>query len=414
VIPVLGECVVFAKVKEEKVKENESHNDRVVVAAQQEIRRPMGGALLVIVSTGFGLVLWLLVDSLVISHFLLDPDSERQAYLLQDHGWYTLAPSVRAAAQWGKAIYPLSTDSNGFRNDPLSPPSSRPADILFLGDSFTFGINGPWDETFVGIFEKKTHKAVVNAGVGSYSPTPYLYQYKHALSAGALRTPHTVIVGLDISDVQDEAAVWQDGENHPEKQPKALALLGKAFDRFKQPSPLKAFIRSNFRATRSIYHLLFQARVPVPSPDYVFNFNRSAFTWKDWNEIQSVTDSEDPYERLGYQPGGVRGGLAKIREKLTLISQLAQENSSNMWILIYPWPAQLRYSDAVFDWQKFNTSLCEEIRCRGVINTFPIFRAQARGIDWYDRFYIRGDVHFNALGNQIIADTIIAKINSSR
>ena len=145
--------------------------------------------LLVTVSTGFGLALWLLVDSLVISRFLFDLDSERQAYLLLDHGWYKLAPSVRVAAQWGEAIYPLSNDTNGFRIDPLSPTSPRPADILFLGGSFTFGINGPWDETFVGIFEKETHKAVINAGVTSYSPTPYLYQYKHALSAGALRTP---------------------------------------------------------------------------------------------------------------------------------------------------------------------------------------------------------------------------------
>src|SRR5262249_3496911 len=143
-------------------------------------------------------------------------------YLRHEDGWYTNKPELTSAPfGFGTTFYPVSTDANGFRIDPTQPPV-RPAQVLFLGDSFTFGINGPWDDTFVGIFQRKSGMSVVNAGVPSYSPTPYLFQYRLAVAAGVLTKPHTVIVAIDVSDVQDEAAIWRDGEHHPQMAREAM------------------------------------------------------------------------------------------------------------------------------------------------------------------------------------------------
>jgi hypothetical protein len=76
-------------------------------------------------------------------------------------------------------------------------------------------------------------------------------------------------------------------------------------------------------------------------------------------------------------------------------------------MVIYPWPAQLRYGQAVFDWEQFARDLCAEIKCRGLVDVFPRFRAEARvHADWYSRYFVVGDVHFNALANRMVAEEV--------
>jgi threonyl-tRNA synthetase len=124
-----------------------------------------------------------------------------------NNGWYELKSNFIGKDQYGPNIFPVMTNDYGFRKGPNSPNGGK-HEFIFLGDSFTYGINGAWNETFVGIFEAQSGKMVLNAGVSSYSPSAYLFQYKKALKNGALSAKHTVIVALDISDVQDEAAFY--------------------------------------------------------------------------------------------------------------------------------------------------------------------------------------------------------------
>ena len=395
------------------------------------------------VSVALGIFACLLLDFFVISP--LTPETDDQyGYVGYEDGWYTLAPNVRVASAWGETVFPWRTDANGFRIDHHQISASRPADLIFLGDSFTFGIGLPWEDTFVGIYERTSRRPVINAGVTSYSPTAYLWQYKRAISAGALRASHVVIVAIDISDVQDEAAIWEEGQDHPRKRDRASSSP--------QPIPrieptLKSFLSSRLPGTRSIYRMirywLFsgeETTQKVPVTEMV----RSSFTWRPWSEIEPRRASgvryeqvgyqplgvqggrlakiremlatissipwENKYEQVGYQPLGVRGGLAKIRERLATISSIARENKSDLWILIYPWPAQLLHPSAIFDWEKFNVDMCHDIQCRGVINTFPRFRLLAGSNDWYEKLFIHGDVHFNKFGNQVIADEIMAAV----
>jgi hypothetical protein len=387
-------------------------------------RRPTSQEfLLLTASTIVGILLWLLFDFFVISALIKDQEeSGKAASILYDHGWYTLAPNAHATIRWGRDNISVCTDSNGFRIDCRSIAQPQLAEVLFLGDSFAFGEANQWEDTFVGIFERKTHYSVINAGVGSYSPTPYLWQYKRALSTGLLRPHPTVIVSLDISDVQDEAAVWDDGPDHPIKQPMWMELCAKLECRTRSWDPrqsaLREFLSSQFLATRQIYRFfrdLSGGHKNEPPPNIVFDQLRSAFTWRDWSQIENgsnITYGVAPINQLiGYRPLGVQGGLAKIREKLKSISVIAKENGSSLWILIYPWPAQLRYPSTVFDWERFSNELCAEIGCRGVINTFPSFRSQASGIDWYSKFFVWGDVHYNRVSNEVVADEIIAAMN---
>jgi hypothetical protein len=213
-----------------------------------------------------------------------------------------------------------------------------------------------------------------------------------------------VIVAIDISDVQDEAAIWEDGQDHPRRRnPPPIPRI--------EPT-LKSFLGSYLLGTRSIYRMIRTRLFGNQQTKPIRDTFRSAFTWRDWNEIEPGDKNEQVliYNRIGYQPLGVRGGLAKIRERLATISSIAHENKSDLWILIYPWPAQLEHPSTIFDWEKFNVDMCHDIQCRGVINTFPRFRSFTGSNDWYEKLFIHGDVHFNQFGNQVIADEILATV----
>jgi hypothetical protein len=364
--------------------------------------RAVSNLSIILASVVVGLTLCIAADGLLLSRFISDPDFiGPDLYRRTTDGWYMLSPGLKKApSAWGKSRYPVSSDAHGFRVSD-DGPVSRPSHYIFLGDSFTFGINGAWPDTFVGMFEQTAKASVLNAGCYSYSPTAYLFQYRNALAAGLLWPHHTVVVGLDISDVQDEAAVWTDGIDHPVRiaRPERAEQAEQAEQA--EPSSLRKFLSSHFIVTKSVYRLLRYGR---PSDVWVFDSRRSAFTWRTWSEIEDPDPkATHRYDRIGYRPRGIAGGLSRVTEKMRLIAEEAERNGGEIYVLIYPWPAQLRYGQQVFDWEKFASDMCSEIRCRGLINTFPLFRDEP---DWYERFYIAGDVHFNTAGSAVVANAL--------
>jgi len=57
------------------------------------------------------------------------------------------------------------------------------------------------------------------------------------------------------------------------------------------------------------------------------------------------------------------------------------------------------------------SDLCKELRCAGVINTFPTFREiAAHDIHWYGNYFVEGDVHFNMQGNTVVSNEIAKTI----
>src|SRR5208283_3237928 len=111
---------------------------------------------------------------------------------------------------WGKNSYEFFTNSLGFRDDrirqvPLTDAKPR---ILMLGDSFTES-KTPWRDSYVSkVAVHFPQYDFLNGGVASYSPSNYLNVTRMVLAAGV--EVDEVIVFIDISDVQDEAAFYRD------------------------------------------------------------------------------------------------------------------------------------------------------------------------------------------------------------
>ncbi len=99
-------------------------------------------------------------------------------------GWYSLKKNFKGKGSWGPELnFDVISNQYGFRskNPEAKYSKNKPADILFLGDSGTFGAMGPWEYNFVGQYSESTNSNIINGGLFSYSLTPYLYQYKKVL-----------------------------------------------------------------------------------------------------------------------------------------------------------------------------------------------------------------------------------------
>ena len=323
---------------------------------------------------------------------------EQKPYLEGDHGWYELKRDFVGSDSWGSKVYPVKTDHFGFRmNDQQDAVTAGEADVIFLGDSYTYGISGRWSETFVGMLERKLGRRVVNGGVSSYSPTVYLYQYQKALDAGILSKRHSVVVALDISDIQDEATRWESSSPHP-------ILLSPPPMNADSEAGLVAKIKSRLLFTQRIAQYL-RHHTGSDAPDTsIYDMPRSAFTWKSWDQLDQETYP------TGYAPLGVSGGIQRTTSQIIELDKLVKQNNAKLYFLIYPWPAQIKHGTAKMDWERYVNDMCKKLSCAGVINTFPAFKQiAAHNPSWYKKYFIEGDVHFSTLGNSVVFGEI-AKI----
>lgn len=315
-------------------------------------------------------------------------------------GWYELNPGYRGEDRYGKLTYKVNTDANSFRSSEpghnADQQSSNPA-VFMIGDSFIYGVGSDWADTISAQLSALLKTRVINAGVNSHSPTPHVHRLKQLLNRGAIPAKAIIIMAVDISDVQDEATRWRDGS--PTPIDRSVSSAASATNT--QPSQANESFYSpkNFKLSHQIYYF-FEAIVKRYIDNIqVRNLSRSAFTHRSWQSL-----------REEYQPLGVSGGLKRIENKIKAAALISQSNKHPFYLLIYPWPAQLAYANA-FNWNEAISSFCQPPECNGVINTFPDFKAMKNdNKNWQNTYYISGDMHFNATGNRLIAESIAAKL----
>lgn len=341
----------------------------------------------------------------------------RSLYINKPNGWYELNTLFSGEDRYGPHRYPVATDAKGFRI-PTTPPqlpitgSDRklPA-LLFLGDSFTYGVASRWEESFVGQVARQYPGPVINAGVNSHSPTPHRFRLQRLFATGGVPAGAVVIMAIDISDVFDEASRWQPGSAEPSDRSSQVAapaatrqVIERQNRRQQEADAAPFFSPRNFQLTHRIYYGLEALYKRFFDHWQVRNNHRSAFTHRPWEELDAA-----------YGPLGVAGGLRQLRQQIQAAARLSASHGHRFLLLIYPWPAQLAYSSA-FNWERWISESCQAPDCSGVINAFPAFRAQVApdpsAAAWQERLYLRGDMHFSAEGNAVVARTILNTLHS--
>jgi hypothetical protein len=322
---------------------------------------------------------------------------------------HVLMPNCSERAIWGADPYEFSTNSIGFRDERIRkvPASDARPRVLLLGDSFTQGMIA-WRDSYAGkIAAALPQYDFLNGGVSSYSPSNYLNVARMVLARGI--EIDEVIVFMDTSDVQDEAACYRDVDaSGAVTSPVVTRRIESSYGNWRDS------VSESFALTSCLLRLLDRLLVRfgyynliVDHMGNVFDMERAAWSYRKVNE------SAPAYQ--GYAPLGVERGIAKEKAKMTLLWQELAARGIPLSVVVYPYPAQILHDTAdsreVLIWREW----CEG-KCKRFLSLFPAFVALKercsriqRGC-WYMQSFVFGDYHYNAAGNALVADAIITSL----
>ena len=379
---------------------------RDVLPREGEAKSVIRGALLlgsVLISIIFFFALDGIFSAIVLHRHRL-PGAGATCFQRDDERHHSLVANCQCERHWGKRSYPFATNNLGFRDQqtrdvPLAVDTPR---VLLLGDSFTEGMDS-WPDSFVGqLAARYPQYDFFNGGVESYAPSNYLNVTRQLLDRG-LKFDE-VIVFIDLSDAQDEAAFYRD------KDPSgAVDGPAKIVHNHNWYSSLRAFITEHLLITNGVFDHL--ERLAVKHGIYelnvgngqLFDLPRSAWTYR------AVSDSE-PYD-IGYAPLGLEAGLRKEETKMTQLWQLLQQRGIPVSVVVYPWPAQIAHdkidSRQVQMWRDWCNGKCQRF-----ISVFPEFFAVKEACPpgkagcWYMQEFIFGDEHYSSAGNALVAGAV--------
>ena len=282
---------------------------------------------------------------------------------------------------WGKLVYRICTNGHGFK-DRCDGRSVTNYDFAFIGDSFTEAIGMEFEDSFVGRFALESQASVANLAVSSYSPVVYINKVKDVLKRG-VRFDH-LIVFVDISDLQDDSALYRRGAGGE------IVDVGEVMEGGGS-GPVLKFVVENFQLTVMAYRLGAQALSSLKPRVIPINLDRSNWTF----------DPNSP----GYGDYGVENAILLSVSYMDELYGILSSQGIKLSVGVYPWPDQI-FNDTLKAnrqsqiWRTF----CEN-RCEYFIDTFPVFEkleSELGPTGVYEKYFLEGDVHFNKAGNELI------------
>jgi len=290
----------------------------------------------------------------------------------------------------------IFTDEQGLRIGKNTRKNFKEKVFIF-GDSFAFGVGLKFEDTFTGILENKIKDFdFYNFAVGSYSPAVHLFNLEKQIQLK--NYPSKIIMLLDMTDVYDEAVRWKGNLGKPILSNTSL---------YEASNRKEKFFHKNFKVSRLFLHYInYQLRIYrfKNNPENLKKIKTSlqaGFTYRNLDELGNY-----------YQGGIFTRGLEKIREKIFLISNIANKINSEFYLVIYPYGETIEFGQDKFNWENFAEEVCQNKKCK-LINTFNTFiNYKKNNKNWYSDLFFVGDEHFNVGGNKLIADELFLKIFS--
>ena len=330
--------------------------------------------------------------------------SVREAYYRRAHPIYhhDLAKNIsNYTAEWGKQDYQVDTNSLGFKDSsnlsiPLVTKNHR---ILLIGDSFTEGVGIKFEDTFAGLLKqdfKQQNIDVLNAAVSSYSPIIYYRKIKYLIEEVGLKFD-SVVVLIDLSDIEDEALGYQFDSNENVISQGSAANLGAAeskpvTDKTKPSMNAKEFFTQYTYFLGRLRNL--SAALKAKTRPWERALNKRRASWTINNTL--------------YNEFGSKGLKTAAKHMLKLKEYLEQKNIL-LTIAVYPWPDQIFNNDKdskqVVFWKNWGHSNKVEF-----INLFDVFLPNSSAENTIREHYINGDVHWNIAGHNAIYGALKPRI----
>jgi lysophospholipase L1-like esterase len=305
-----------------------------------------------------------------------------------------LVQNMAAQTNWGNNEYMHYTNSFAFKDSAVFEAKQNldKKQIVFIGDSFTEGIGEPYETTFFGYtrksFENNKNSELWNAGCISYSPLIYYNKIKYYTEIENLKIDY-LWVFLDPSDIQDEVDYKEFEPKCGEKfVPKAKTEVDYVYDIKNDKNLFDIYSNHSllFALTPSFYKALF----PTAEQEKGITYQKNRIAWV--------------YDDTVYQEWG-KEGVESAENHLQKLADLCKEKNIKLTLVIYPWFDIIEKNERhVNTWTDFTTK-----NNIPLVNLFPVFSQKAKETSLEEvkqSYFLEGDVHWNAEGNRLIAESI--------
>ena len=268
-------------------------------------------------------------------------------------------------------------DSYGNRHDKKKNKKiKKEKEIVFLGDSFTEAIQVDWNESFVGILEKKYPRIdIKNLAVITYSPSMYLLQTRELINNKNLAKIILQVYNYDFVD-DEYYKVYSNAKNtkNPKEYVKQLEYLD--YHHYDLKGELKFYLREKLknsylvRLVKRIQKTMFYQGVLWNNPSNTF-IRENSITIEALKEIQKLCD-ENNIEFIVFL----------IPDKTSLL----KNQEDNFYT---------SFKDIMF---KNNINF---------IDTIPNFQNYKQK----EKIFFKKDIHLTNIGHKLIAKSISKNLN---
>lgn len=381
-----------------------------MVKKQYFFHRHPGLFFVVLILAVFVLLDFTLARTLIMENF----QEFRSAHAVYHHG---LKPGKNTWARWNTEIYPFCTNSLGMRDAyprivERVDPGRR---ILIMGDSHTEGVDVAYEETFAGILAEAGEASateVLNGAVVSYSPKIHFLKLKYLLEEKELKIDEVFCL-VDISDIQNELVY----ENYSPARHKLLSGLKIAAGNFLERNSFSWYAVNQImdqKARNEFYGQIDSFGLSAQTGN-VYNTTSAELYYSFFSHFSDrVLLSNPRFHGVGewlYDPyfkSLAEKGIRLGQENVQRMNELCKKHNIKLTIAVHPWYSQIyrrNPQDAyVTTWESF----CQANDI-DFVNLFPLFISGENPEIAFDKYYIKGDNHWNARGHARVAG-FLAKV----
>ena len=316
---------------------------------------------------------------------------------------HSFKENVNTTDFWGDFSYNFVTNSLGFKdkqNRSIDKKTKLKKRIIINGDSFVEGIGIEYNNTFVGMLDSYLYEKnieILNAGVASQSPILYYKKIFHLLEIQNIEFDELILF-LDISDIPDEFFYSEDD-----------------YSDGKLKKDLRDKLQDFMIENSSIYLFfdVFFSQVELLKNEVVLRYAASRFY--KINFFQLTNNQINIYKAINVERGNWIHDELYWNKYGILGRELAEKNLNKLYLLckkfnikftlvIYPWPKQIYYKGKNNRHNKFWQDWAYErnidfIDLNDDFNILP-------PLEVIDRYFIKGDIHWNEEGHIYIYELI--------
>ena len=369
-------------------------------------------------------VIYIVCDVVLFS--LLSTDIKSKLYNNRAHRiksfyyHHDLRPMASFYDVWGYEKYKIFTNNLGFKDKSNRKVEFKNKNILFIGDSFTEGVGIEYEDTYVGIIDRKLKEKnknieVLNAGVQSYSTSIYLSKIYHLIERKKL--PITdIVVMVSGGDIFDDYFKYLDVNDdyildHEDQKNiylikiinfiKSNTLTYQLISRITPPKVIPELIKSIFKKENFTNSYDENEKKLLSISNREIN-NMSFITNKDYAYLYSDTE----FDKWG------KKAIDKSLTNLEKIIQISKDNNINLNILYLYEPVLLLKKPIKDQLDYLITGLKNLEKENTKVNFIKdIYSSYDNGYEAYKNLFFINDIHWNKRGNAEVAKEILNKID---